>query len=326
MIGPLLGAGASVITAIMGANAAKQQRDLDWMGLQETKRSNRKSEDLARSTKTDAYGNKLIYQPGVGWTYDLTDITEQIMSAEQGERRRNLLEDAPRERAADVRLDERSKLAGGEYERLFNEYKYRPQRSEAEEIGDSTDLLLKSRKKGLDEGSALLIRQMLRMGQGSNIESLYKSVGDQYAGSLEEAMLKGKQLGQDNFRNRRDSDDASARGELDFFRSIADKGGGKPAQYSSFNADLTGRGDRAQQELLRAIESGRDATARGYSQVADSQGRTGIDLSGLASALSGMDFGGGEDKDFYSDPFKFPPAPNNPGAQWWDPQWKDPYG
>lgn len=318
MIGPLLGAGASVVSAIMSANAAKQQRDLDWMGLQETKRSNRKSEELARSTKQDAYGNKLIYKPGVGWTYDLTDITNQILSAEQGERRKNLLEDAPRERAASVRRDTRSQMADNEYERLFNEYKYRPQTTEASQVADSTDLLLKSRKKGLDEGANMIARQLLRTGGGSNLQGLYKDVGNQYADSLEEAMIKGRSLGGDTFRSRRDSDDAAKRGELEFYRNIAESGGGTPAQYTGFNNDLTGRADNAQQALLRAIESGRDATARGYSQVAQSQGRTGLDLSGLASALSGMDFGENDNEDQYTgDPFKFPPAPPQPGVAWW---------
>src|SRR5882672_5300317 len=109
-IGPALGAGASLISAIMGANAAQGQANIDWQGLQETKRANKKSEDLARSSKRDAYGNLLKYTPGVGWEYDLTDITKSILSGEQTERRRNLLEDAPRARAANVRKDERSKM------------------------------------------------------------------------------------------------------------------------------------------------------------------------------------------------------------------------
>lgn len=316
-LSPVLGGATSLISAIMSANAAKQQRDLDWMGLQETKRSNRKSEELARSTKQDAYGNKLIYKPGVGWTYDLTDITNQIMSAEQGERKKNLLQDAPRARAADVRGDIRSQNANTEYEKLFNEYKYRPQTSEAASINDSTDLLLKSRKKGLDEGAALLARQMLRTGGGSNLQGLYKDVGNQYADSLEEAMIKGRSLGKDAFRTQRDSADAAKRGELDFYRQIADAGGGKPAQFTGFNSDLTGRADSAQQDLLRAIESGREATARGYSQVAQSQGQTGLDLSGLAQMLSGISGSSGKDDQYTNDPFKFPPKPPEPGVAWW---------
>lgn len=314
MIGEVLGAGTSLIGAIMNANAAKRQADIDWMGLQETKRGNRKSEELARSTRTDPYGNKLIYTPGVGWTYDLTGITDQILSAEQGERRKNLLEDAPRERAAGVRRDNRSIAANADFERLMNEYKYRPQKSENAEIADSTDLLLKSRKKGLDEAAATLARQLIRTGGGSGLQGLYKDVGNQYADSMEEAMLKGRSLGKDAFRSRRDSDDAAKRGELDFYRQIAEAGGGSPAQFSSFNSDLSGRADNAQNALLQAIQSSRGASQQAYGQAARSAGQTGIDLSGLASILAGGDYGEKDKEDQYTnDPFKYPPAPPQPG-------------
>ena len=300
--GPLIGGGVSLIGAIMNANAQKQQRDIDWMGLQETKRGNRKSEELARSTRTDPYGNKLIYKPGVGWTYDLTGITEQILSAEQGEKRRNLLEDAPRERAASVRRDNRSISADKDFERLSNEYRYRPKHSEAEEINDSTDLLLKSRKKGLDEAASVLARQLLRTGQGSNLEGLYKSTGNQYADSLEEAMMKGRSMGKDAFRSRRDSDDAAARGELDYYRQIAEQGGGTPAQNSGFNGDLSGRADSAQAALLQAIQNGTASNAQAYGNAARSAGGGGIDLSGLAQSLSRLNFDDSKDEEQYPIP------------------------
>lgn len=308
--GPLLGGAASVVGAIMNANAAKRQADIDWMGLMETKRGNRKSEELARSTRTDPYGNKLIYKPGVGWTYDLTGITEQILSAEQGEKRKNLLEDAPRERAAGVRRDNRSIAANADFERLMNEYRYRPKTSEATDIADNTDLLLKSRKQGLDEASAVLARQLLRTGQGSGLEGLYKNAGNQYADSLEQAMLKGKSLGKDAFRSRRDSDDAAARGELEFFRNIAEQGGGKPAQMTGLSGDLTGRADNAQSALLQAIQNATASNSQAYGQAARSAGQGGIDLSGFANILAGMKF---KDEQDPVDVFKFPPAPPQPG-------------
>jgi len=307
-LGPLLGGGASLVSAILGAQSAQNEANINWASLQETKRRNREEEGLAKSDRRDAYGNKLHYEPGVGWTIDTTDLTNSILSGEQKQQRENLLEDAPRNRAANVRKDERSKMADSEFEKAFNEYKFKTPRSEAADVTDATTGLLNARKKGLDESGALLARQLIRTGQGSNLQGLYKSLGDQYAGSLEEAILKGKEVGKANYRDETNQDENLAQGKLGFLRGIADDTSNPGASITGLNSSLTGRSDQAQADLIRAIESARGASQSAYGTYANSVGRTGLDLSGLAAALGRMDFSGGGD----SGDQRYPIPPNDP--------------
>ena len=103
VVGPLLGALVSGAGIAVQMGAQHDANNINWMNLFETKRSNRKAESLARATRRDAYGNEMEYIEGIGWVPNLTDITKKILSAEQGERYRNLSEDAPRNRACSRR-------------------------------------------------------------------------------------------------------------------------------------------------------------------------------------------------------------------------------
>jgi len=290
MIGPLLGAGVSALSAILGAGASQRQANIDWLSLLETKRANRKSEQLARSDRGDAYGNVIRYIPGIGFKYDLTPITEAILGAEQRERYANLSQDAPRNRAAAERMDERSQMGDEEFTRAFNEYKYRPRGSEAESVTEATDDLLNSRRKGLDQAAALLAKQLMRTGGSSQIASVFKQADDAYAGSLQEAILKGKQIGRQNFASEEAADMNRAQGELGFFKNIADQTTTSPVDFSSFNRDLSGRADNSLGQLIAAIESGRGASQNAYARYANSVGQTAPDLSGLAAVLSRLQF------------------------------------
>ncbi len=195
-LGPLIGGGVSLVSAIMNANAQKQANNINWSALQETKRQNRRNERLATADRADPYGNIIKYLEGVGFKYDLTPITQAILAAEQRERKANLEEDAPRNRAAAVRMDDRSKLADDEFEKRFNEFKYGSEPNRDAYVADATDDLLRSRRKGLDQASALLARQLIRTGGGSQIASVFKQADDAYAGSLDEVISKAGDLGE----------------------------------------------------------------------------------------------------------------------------------
>jgi hypothetical protein len=284
MIGPLLAAAASLAGIGMQAGAQSDANNINWMNLFETKRSNRKAESLARATRRDAYGNELEYIEGIGWVPKLTDITKKILSAEQGERYRNLSEDAPRNRAAAVRMDKRSQMADDEFEKVFNEYKFRPRRDESSYIADTTQELLSSRRKGLDEAAALLAKQLMRTGGSSQLASVFKQADDAYAGSLAETMLKGKTLGRDRYNADENADLSRRTGELGFLEGLASKTTTSPVEFSGFNQQMTGMGENALQGLIQAIRGSQGATSNAMGRLASSVGQS-PDFGGLAAAL-----------------------------------------
>src|SRR5690606_39718972 len=112
---------------------------------------------------------------------------------------KSLTVDASRNRAAAERKDKRSQMTDEQFEKAFNEYKYRPQKSEAEYTGDATRSLLLNREKGLSEASSVLARELMRTGNTSRLPEIFKTADDLYAGTLEEAMIKGKSLGMAQF-------------------------------------------------------------------------------------------------------------------------------
>lgn len=294
MIGPLLAALTAAGGMAMQQGAIDNQNNINWSALFETKRSNRKAESLARSTKRDAYGNEVEYIEGVGWVPNLTDITKQILSAEQKERHANLTQDAPRNRAAAERKDKRSQVAGKDFEKAYNEYKFRPRRNEAEYKSKATQELLGTRRKGLDEAAALLARQLMRTGGSSQLASIYKQADDAYAGSLAEATLKGEQIGAERFNRDNTNDARHGQGEAGFYKSIADDTTTSPVDFSGFNEQISGQAEAGLQGLIKAIRQSQGATADSMGNLAHSMGQS-PDISSLSNALASLSFRAGGD-------------------------------
>lgn len=293
-IGPLLGAGVSAFSALSNRGAAQDANNINWMNLFETRRRNKAEETMAKSSRKDAYGNVMKFTPGVGWEIDTTPMTQAILGSQQNEELRQLREDAPRNRLAAVRKDSRSRLGDEEFTKQFNEFRFRPRQTEEGSIGDATTSLLNARKKGNDEASALLARQLMRTGNSSQLASVYKAANDSYAGSLEDAILRGKELGRKNYRSNEAAELANRTGELGFLKGVADDSGhsnvGMPG--GAYNAGLSGRADQAQAALMQAMARGTSNIQNASSNLASSTGRTGLDLSGVASAFGNMDLSG----------------------------------
>lgn len=291
ILGPLLGAGAGLAGAFLNRDAQQDANNINWLNLFETKRRNRETERLAKASRRDAYGNLLEYIPGVGWVIDTTPMTEAILGASQKEELASLREDAPRNRAAAERMDARSQMADDEFERKFNEFRFRPRTTEAVEEFDATQTLLNARRKGLDESSAILGRQLLRTGGSSDLERVYKTANDQYAQSLVDAMLEGKRLGRQAFAEKEGADLQRLTGELGFLKNVADTTTTSPVARPTIGDQLTGRGDDAARQLIAAIQSGHSPLQQAYGTLSQGIRNSALDLSGVASLLSRLDFG-----------------------------------
>lgn len=290
MIGPLLGALVSAGGIAAQAGASANANNINWANLFETKRANRKAEALQRSSRRDAYGNLLKYTPGVGWEIDTTPMTAAILGAQQKEELSNLREDAPRNRAAAERMDRRSQMGDEEFRRKLNEFIYRPKVSEAADIQDATNTLLSARRKGLDEAAAMTARQLMRTGGSSEIAGIYKQAGDEYAKTLQDAILEGKRLGRATNQQRQTDALQGQGGELQLLKAIADQTTTSPVGRVGYNEQLSGRADAALQQLVNAVQQGNAASQQAYGTLARGVANSAPDFSSLAGYLSRLRF------------------------------------
>lgn len=257
---------------------------------------------MQKASRSDALGNVIRYDDAANaFVTDLTPLTQATLDAQQNELLRSLREDAPRNRAAAERRERRSQQAEEQFEDVFNQYRFRPQTSEATSIADATQELLSARREGLKQAQGDITRQLLRTGGSSNIGAVAQALGDQYADSLANVILEGKRVGSQRFRDRESADTARFMQELQGLRGIADDVVMSNIGRSSANEELTGRADAALQQLVAAISGGGDRLANIIGQgdarrssatqaLMSSIARGGLDLSGVASALSRLSF------------------------------------
>lgn len=283
----MFGAIASLAGVLAQAKAQRDANNTNLMNLHEQKRVNRKSEELATSSRTDAYGNKLEYIPGLGWRTQQTPTTKGILDAQQAEQLASLTKDAPRQRADADRKNKRAIAADEEFEKKFSEYKYRPQGSEAADISDAQQLLLSSRRKGIDEASGVLAKQLIRTGSSGQIPALLKQSGDMFADTLSDALLQGKQIGKQQHRADEDGATSALMKELGFLSSVAGDTTTAPLQYSGIGDAIGGQQDDALQALINTIGQGGNRYSAASGQLAQSLGQS-PNFSGLASSLSNL--------------------------------------
>lgn len=290
-IGAMLGALVSGLGIAAEAGAQGAQTNLGYQNLFETKRVNRKKEQLATADKVDARGNRLFYDPTFGWQIDLDPETKKILEAEDLETLLSLTEDATRNRDAAVRQDDRSKMAGDEFEKIFNEYKFRTPKSEAEYIGDAQREKLQARRKGSDEAAAGVNRALLRQGNSSNIPAVFKASRDAEAAEFEDALLGGKRQGMQDFLQFEGGKDAKAQSELQFLQGLAESVTALPQRFTNRANELSSGASSALTELLQTISSNEGSRQSATSTLMQALGQS-PNFSPLASSLGRLNFEG----------------------------------
>lgn len=281
----ILGVIASLLGIAAQAQAQNDQKNLGYANLYETKRTNRKNEKLATSSRKDAYGNKTFYDPVFGWQIDTTPTTQGILDAEQAETLASLTEDATRNREQARRKEKRSISAEDEFEEAFNKFKYRPQRSEAEYIADATQEKLLARRKGADEAAANVNKTLLRTGNSSNIPAVFKAAREAEADDFESIMLGGKRQGRQDFLSYEGANDGQDMQELEFLRGIADDTSAMPQRFTNTNQELAATAEGALDQLMQTIHMNEQSRQGATGQLMQVLGNT-PDFSPLASSLS----------------------------------------
>lgn len=279
---------AALLSAAAQSKAADDQKNLGYANLFETKRENRNREKLAESSQTDAYGNKTYYDPLTrSWKIGTTKTTKNILDAEQNEQLKSLTEDATRNRDANVRKSKRSAAADEEFMKAFTDYKYRPQKSEADYIGDATREALLSRREGAAQAAADVNQALIRMGNGSQVPGVFKAARDADANEFEQTLLGAKRQGESDFLNFEGAKNSKDQQQLEFLRSIADDTSDSPVRFGNENATLAGSESNALSQLLQVLAQNSSNRQGAIGPLMEALGRV-PDFSAIGNAIGGL--------------------------------------
>jgi len=310
--GPLIGGITGLIGAMMQAQAQAQANQMNWRNLQFQQQQANKGNRLATATRTDAYGNKMSYDELLNeWINQLTPTQESILKAGEQEQYRTLTEDATRQREARRAQEGRSKEAGKEFDKALVGYRYDQPPSEGKAQADLVQSLLINRQKGLGEGLKALTGQAQRLGRGADIPKLLQQADQLFGESLEDVTLKGKQAGSALASSQRAEHENRYGGALDRFATLADRINPVTPRYSDAPTSQANVQEAMARAIQAAIGNSSANVGNAYTNLATGLARS-PDLSGIASALSGLSFGG--DK---SDPNTFSASQVTPDRPWW---------
>lgn len=294
-IGAILGAGAGLVSALLQSRAQQDQTNLGYMNLYEQRRQAREREKLAKSTRSDAYGNKVRYVPGVGFVTETTPLTAALLNSQQKEQLAQFREDAPRTRDAAERLDRRAREAGEVFDEQFNRYRYGRRKSrqefEAEAVRDAIAARQGRKDNDSSEFMNAISRAALRTGNSNALRRLTKLAKEADAGeqTLSEAIAEAKRRGRQQYHAETQADQATTFGELGQLRSIADAF--VPANFNWNNQDaaLSGRQDNALSNLIQTNVANSNAIGSAYNTVAQAAGRS-PDLGDVIGSLNRIRF------------------------------------
>lgn len=290
-IGAFLGAGVGLVNAMLQRRAQQDAMNLQWRNLMFQQQQARKQNRLATAAREDVFGNRTSYDDITNeWDTELTPTQEGIIRAQEREQYLSLTEDAKRKRDLRRRQQGRSEEAEEVYNKLLSGYRYDTPPSEAESVSDLTRTMVANRKAGLDQGKAVLAGQALRLGRGGDIQKLIKSADDQMGQSLEQIMAEGKLKGSQLADRRRQAHEQAYRPALTQFANIMDDIGEGPQQWSSLPQQVEQREDKMMSAISSAMNNESTSVGQVLNSLATTAGRSAMDLSPVASALSKISF------------------------------------
>lgn len=211
LLGAALGAGSSIYSAILGADAADEQNNTNWAinlynsGQQERARQDAQAyaEKLRGEQKlgaTDQYGNRTYFDPVKGWVTDLSDqqqgLLDYFYSQELPERRGQFQREASRSRTDD---DQAS--------RTLDEYN----RVQKENPTDLERQLYAKATRGISEASddnmEAALRQAARTGNtntGSLVGEFTRQAMDARRSAEQDASLAARDTVNNEYSGQRD--------------------------------------------------------------------------------------------------------------------------
>lgn len=238
--------------ALLGFGSANKANALQQASVNETRRSNRESEKLAKASRTDAMGNTLRYVDGQGWVTDVAPIVRAIMDGQSREQLATLREDAPRARAASVRKDERSQAADAEFTKLMTERSNRNARTEAEYQAEELIAAATNNRGGVP---AQLLTAAIRSGDPKALRDV-AAASREASPNVSNRYNAAKKAGTQQYLAEKSAGDQVFFNELGQLNQIASNTDGAQPYMADINGQMASNADDALKTLMQAVQSG----------------------------------------------------------------------
>lgn len=179
------------------------------------RRANQKILELVTAPRTDIYGNTISYDPQTGFSYDLDPFTKLLTDLEQG-RTLQANNDAALNRGTVLDAIARAGTASSGLDTLVAQLTQGNPKSQDAYVADAQQEQLRAQKEGLDSAGAEVNRALLRQGRGSETASTIKSLGEQYASSIGDALTRGRDIGRASYAQDQGTriNDLGTRGQI----------------------------------------------------------------------------------------------------------------
>lgn len=244
---------------------------------------------FAKSGRTDAYGNRVRYDEGLGeWITDLTPQQRANLKAGEREQFLGLTEDAARNRQARRRAGAIGESSAEDYNTNLAEFRYGPRKSEDSIFNEISTLIARERSRPDVAGQRL----RARMGSplvtpNSSSRGSDRSVSD---------ALTARKAALEEYGARESGRNSRLLPALDFFRQGASGGGGAPINYSNIN-DSTNKSQDAMAQLIASVgASGAGNIGKAQAGLTEATGKQFPSLGDSArmiAALRGTSLRGG---------------------------------
>jgi hypothetical protein len=233
---------ASIGSSVYGSQSAKgtAAESLDFQ-----KQRAAEQDRMARAARTDAYGNVVEYDPTTNqWVTRLTPGQKALMYAGESEQRRQLTEDAARNRAARERQARAGRMAMPGFDEALARYRFDQPESEASIRARLAELIGAAKTPG--EGP-----EPIRT--AGNVRGQYTPNQPPESGTaqLAKTLMQARSQGLSEFGARGGVNEKRYGSALDRYANLLGGGGGAPISMPSTAKDLEGQ----QQDMARLIAS-----------------------------------------------------------------------
>lgn len=263
MMAAIVSGGGKVADLVMQILQGQAAAEREKLNLQRARGEQKQALALAQEGQGDVFGNRLVYKPGIGWTYELSPRTQQITAGEQ---------------INQLQLQDLARQGGEDYQRFRNQYLYGPRETQEGLIDENTRLLQIARKEAMDEGRNKLTRIALRSLQGGQIPRISKAFADLEGDSLVKSILEGRRLGRSEYQQGENFRQGQFNTDANRFLELAR--GTPTTQYAT---NLNNMAMNARTGLQNAFNTGTNSLSRAFSTTPN---QPNLDISGVADSIA----------------------------------------
>jgi hypothetical protein len=290
----IAGALVGLVGAGLQASAQAEQQTIELMNLRFQQRMAADNMRFAQATRTDAYGNKQRYNEATNtWETDLTPTQRAIVGAGEQEQLKKLTEDATRNRLILEEQRQRGLAAIPDYNKALAGFRYDQAPSRGADENQLYTLMSLASQDVMGGDRQAIGRTLLRQGRGADYALAIKAMDDAQGQSVGPNLLRAYEQSIPQF-----AQDVQQRQQhylplLDALqRTMAGGASSAPSPYSTVPNELNAIEGQQAAAIQSAFTSGASGVGGAFNELAKAAGQS-PNLSGVASALSGLGKGGG---------------------------------